>query len=375
MEPSHLIITVHGIRTFGNWQERLEHLVTSGRASSQLEFVNYKFGFFSVVSFIVPFTRWLLVRRFRDELLRLQASKPRTRIDLVGHSFGTHLIAWAIASLPVDSKITIHTVILSGSVLRSAFPWHEYIGTRVKRVINDCGSRDGVLLLSQFLVFFTGMAGRSGFSGSTSATFRNRYSIFGHSGYFVDRAGAPSDDYLGQHWVPLLTSEHPAPAFDFREPPTTFDVFLERLATHAGLIKLAVCVSPFVVLWVVYFNLYTTAEQQRKIAVSRQYAAEAVSLFERNLDDAILVSARAFSTEPTSEARNVVYHAATNNPEIQNFLYHLSPNKLHTVSIDPRGRHFIVAKEDTFDLLELTGNGAQVITTVRPLVGAIERVA
>jgi hypothetical protein len=130
-QGSRLIITVHGIRTFGQWQERLEKLVTDAAHDSEIEFINYKYGYFSVVAFIIPFFRWLVVRKFRSELIKLCTNKPRTRIDLVGHSFGTHVIAWAIHGLSPETKIFIDTVILSGSVLRAEFPWRDLIGTRV----------------------------------------------------------------------------------------------------------------------------------------------------------------------------------------------------------------------------------------------------
>ena len=46
----HLIVTVHGIRTFGHWQERLEgELAEAARASGQgVHVVNYKYGYFRV---------------------------------------------------------------------------------------------------------------------------------------------------------------------------------------------------------------------------------------------------------------------------------------------------------------------------------------
>src|ERR1700730_5036733 len=179
--PTRLIVTVHGIRTFGRWQERLERLVKDESNFNDIEFINYKYGWFSVGAFIIPFFRWLVVRQFRNELIKLCADIPRSRIDLVGHSFGTHVIAWGIVGLPPKAELSIHSVILSGSVLRAGFAWRDLIGARVKRVINDCGTRDTILLLSQFCVLFTGMAGRSGFSGATSDVFRNRFSIFGHS--------------------------------------------------------------------------------------------------------------------------------------------------------------------------------------------------
>src|SRR5262245_10552499 len=97
--PSQLVITVHGIQTYGQWQERLETIVRAHSAGRPLEFVNYKYGFFSLIAFCVPFLRWLVVRRFRKELVERCTQAPRMRIDLVGHSFGTHIIAWALYKL------------------------------------------------------------------------------------------------------------------------------------------------------------------------------------------------------------------------------------------------------------------------------------
>src|SRR5262249_47563793 len=148
---------------------------------SPIEFVNYKLGYFSIIAFMIPLFRWLVVRRFRKDLINLCKVTRRARIDIVAHSFGTHIVGWALARLPKDADIAINTVILAASVLRSDFPWRDLIGTRVTRVVNDCGIMDKVLLLSQFGVLLTGMAGRIGFSGATSSVFRNRYSVFGHS--------------------------------------------------------------------------------------------------------------------------------------------------------------------------------------------------
>jgi hypothetical protein len=69
-----LVVSVHGVRTFGNWQERLEKLIADDvrhRPLDQVRVVNYKFGYFSVLAFLVPVLRWLVVRRFRAVLLDL----------------------------------------------------------------------------------------------------------------------------------------------------------------------------------------------------------------------------------------------------------------------------------------------------------------
>lgn len=70
---------------------------------------------------------------------------------------------------------------------------------------------------------------------------------------------------MRRHWVPLLTSEDPAQQFDFRKPPSTFDAFTEALASHSGQIKLAVYSAPFIATTLIFYNLWTTAETERRI--------------------------------------------------------------------------------------------------------------
>src|SRR5438876_698734 len=97
-----LLITVHGIRTFGHWQERLETLLLDADQEANdrsVEIINYKFGYFSAVAFLVPPLRWLVVRRFRRDFLRWVNSSSWDRIDIVAHSFGTHVVAWALRGI------------------------------------------------------------------------------------------------------------------------------------------------------------------------------------------------------------------------------------------------------------------------------------
>ena len=67
MAAEHLVITVHGIRTFGEWQRRLEQLIK--RESSDIEVAHFVYGYLPMLGFIIPFTRWLIVRRFRREVI------------------------------------------------------------------------------------------------------------------------------------------------------------------------------------------------------------------------------------------------------------------------------------------------------------------
>ena len=198
-----LIVTVHGIRTFGHWQERLEGLIHE--VSPQIYVVHYKFGYFSVLAYLVPPLRWLIIRRFRRALLdHVDRLCPNT-LAIVAHSFGTHIVASALKGISKGRIPVVDLIIFAGSVLKSNFRWQELIPSRVRSVVNECGIADSVLLWNQLFVLFTGMAGRLGFAGLTGSHFRNRFHRFGHSGYF---AGTHDDtpDFMQRHWVPLLTA-------------------------------------------------------------------------------------------------------------------------------------------------------------------------
>ena len=125
----------------------------------------------------------------RPQIFYIISSSPSVRtlttIDIVSHSFGTHLVGWALYDL-APRNLRFGTIILSGSVLKVGFPWQELIDRYVvARVINDCGLQDSVLVLSQLCVLLTGMAGRLGFQGGLNERFVNRYFRGGHGLYFL----------------------------------------------------------------------------------------------------------------------------------------------------------------------------------------------
>ena len=165
-----VVVTVHGIRTFGQWKERLESLLRT--QSTSIEVVHYHYGYFSIFAFVIPFLRWIQVRRFRNALIQLSEKNPASELSIVAHSFGTHLVGWALRGLRGKGP-GVKNVILAGSVLRSNFPWNPLIANgQVERVVNDCAIRDKVLLLSEFGAPLTGMAGRVGFNGMTGRALK-----------------------------------------------------------------------------------------------------------------------------------------------------------------------------------------------------------
>ena len=181
------------------------------------------------------------------------------RIDIVAHSFGTHLVGWGLYGVEPDKRPKIHTIILAGSVLKAGFPWRDLLGVSVERVVNDCGIHDGILLLNQLTVLFTGMAGREGFSGMTGNTFRNRYFEFGHSGYFQVK-GRTTDAFMREKWISLLLTESRIPVFDDPREASAWRGLFTFLFNNAEPVKLTIWVIPLVL-----FTLWIN--DQRNIAI------------------------------------------------------------------------------------------------------------
>jgi hypothetical protein len=232
-----LVITVHGIRTFGGWQNRLAALLRRARPDVRIN--SYGYGYFSAIAFAIPFLRWIEVRRFRSRLLQVFRANPGARVSIVAHSFGTHIVAWALRGIDPGDLPSIRCVLLAGSVLKSNFDWSPLLNSaRVDVVVNDCGIDDNVLLLSQFAILFTGMAGRVGFYGFTHEKLVNRFFAGAHSHYFEPLDPDP-DAFMRAQWVGLLLGTSRAEVLDQRPPLGPLRGAAYALLPFADLIKLA----------------------------------------------------------------------------------------------------------------------------------------
>lgn len=267
-----LVISVHGIRTFGNWQERLEKLLEARAANPYLRVINYKYGYFSILAFLVPFLRWLVVRQFRKYYVDVATGQDWDRIDLVGHSFGTHIIAWALLGIDSAARPEVNTIVLAGSVLKSGFPWQQLIGRSVSRVVNDCGTKDTILIWNQICVLGTGMAGRLGFTGGIGKTFRNRFFKCGHSGYFLT-ADKPDDKFMREYWIPLLLTDAEPMLVDEREGGELSGIAL-WLLNNAEPIKIAAYATPLLLISIYFAHLTKSARTAQAIAEAERRRAE-----------------------------------------------------------------------------------------------------
>ena len=163
-----LVVTIHGIRTRGEWQKR----ITPYLAKYGLVPYHIDYGFFGLVAFLVPWTREARFKRIRDELRILAERSGAKRMSVIAHSFGT----WVAMETLVREEGTVHfdRVVLTGSIVHPDFDW-ERVMTRkhwVNVVRNERTSSDWAVSLcdfySSFLGRFSGFrAGKSGVAGFT----------------------------------------------------------------------------------------------------------------------------------------------------------------------------------------------------------------
>jgi len=340
----HLVITVHGIQTYGHWQERLETLLK--RREPNITVYNYKYGYFSLAAFLVPFLRWIVTRRFRIALLQTVRATSWDRIDIVAHSFGTHIVGWGLYGIPEGQRPQINTIIFSGSVLKPEFPWLDLRQTCVHRVVNECGNLDLALLGSQIVVLFTGMAGRVGFGGMTDENFRNRFFNFRHSDYFYN-SGRPSDSFIRRYWVPLLTRDTPIPPFDCRLPLTVFNHVTNFILNNIEPIKFVTYLTPIVLLALWFLSLYLEADYQRRIAFARQLSTQA-ELVRGNqgesLNVSVLLAIESLRGQFTPEAEQVLLRGLALLPRL--LLKTTYVKHIESVAFSPDSKYLATAAAD-----------------------------
>lgn len=222
-------LTVHGIRTRGDWQQKLKRIVSSN--VDTVSFETYKYGYFTVISFMIPFLRWYQVYKFKKSLLNLFDNDRK--IIIFAHSFGTYIAVKAIESaLKQGHILSIDKIILSGSVLRSSHDFSRIMRNTDCKIVNDCGFNDNVLLLSEGFVPNTGMAGKVGFYGFNNDRFVNRYFSGGHSHYFNE-----SSRFIEKFWLPLFCSSDPIELVDERKDNVFVFGFLDKLFSLLGKVK------------------------------------------------------------------------------------------------------------------------------------------
>lgn len=232
-----VIFTVHGIRTYGGWQSKLKSLVETH--TDKVSFHSYQYGYFSTLSFLIPYVRDIEVSRLIQRVQPYLHDVGDRTTYIFCHSFGTYLVVNALRKMftASESSPTV-CLVLCGSVLPSNFNWEFVRKSQNFRVVNDCGTNDYVLWLSNAAALGLGMAGKCGFHGFNDDRFSNRFFRGGHSLYF-DATG----EFMRTYWLPLLTDANYLSPHDDREAIGRIHGGLEGVVRFLGRCKVVAYVA------------------------------------------------------------------------------------------------------------------------------------
>jgi hypothetical protein len=185
----HIVVLIHGIRTFAPWQELLSSEL---RRISDIDVIPLKYEFFNGFSFWCPFfTRTRPISRILNELVEIKNTYPDAHISIVAHSFGTYIISKILMN---ERFLAVHRVQLCGSIIPSRYQWNKVKPKISGSIINDAGTRDYWPLLAKVFSWGYGPSGLFGFG--TTYVNDNFYDC-GHSDYF-------NDFHIKNYWIPFL---------------------------------------------------------------------------------------------------------------------------------------------------------------------------
>lgn len=210
------VITLHGIRTRGEWQKRLVPILAkNGMVPYPLDYGN-----FSALDLLSSRAREKKLHWLREmmDFIRQDSGDPEPSI--VAHSFGTYLAGKLIRDFPAQY---FDKVILVGSILPTNFPWQKLLAAgQVQWVLNEYGGLDIWPQVASRLIKDAGDAGTQGFTDKSPFLVQRGYDGFGHSSYFMD-------GHYQTQWLPTLMQNRRQFAEQLRD----------RVTMMAGLLRIS----------------------------------------------------------------------------------------------------------------------------------------
>lgn len=187
---AHAIVLVHGIRTYGEWQSKLKHMLQAD-GSPYVYVVGY--DRFDLPSFICPFwTRKRAINRVLRQIRTVRSIHGDPDITVVAHSFGTYILS---KILQEETDVVLYRLLLCGSVVPRAYRWDQ-VASRVTAtpILNDVGTRDPWPVMAKNITWGYGPSGTFGFA---TPHVEDRYHDFSHSDFFTE-------EHMRTYWLPFL---------------------------------------------------------------------------------------------------------------------------------------------------------------------------
>ncbi|WP_144573540.1 hypothetical protein [Altererythrobacter ishigakiensis] len=190
-KPAQIIHLIHGIRTHADWVDTTERTL---RQNPDLEVAVTKYGWFDLVSFLLPgrSRRWP-IKKVSDDLLHSysRAQREGKTLSVIAHSNGTYATVNALKENP---NIELEYLLLCGAVIGSRHSLHEVKKANVRRdIINDYGTRD---IYPAVAASVTWGYGNGGTYGIGTPAIDRRHPV-GHSEFFQEQ-------FVEDFWVPVF---------------------------------------------------------------------------------------------------------------------------------------------------------------------------
>ncbi len=153
-----VVISIHGIRTRGEWQKKLVPML------ARADFIPYAidYGHFRAISLLRRSQRERAIDRLLRDYNDIVGESGDQRPSIIAHSFGTYQVAALIERYP---NVRFDKVIFAASIVRSDFDWPRILAAgRVNYVENDFGGADVWPKVAARLISDGGNSGTVGFS-------------------------------------------------------------------------------------------------------------------------------------------------------------------------------------------------------------------
>lgn len=211
LEPNGIIVTIHGIRTNASWNAEIAPIVSS----QNWVFAPFLYTDHNSADITVDRSKSSnIVDDFRTWLYDLSEKYPFP-VSVIAHSFGTYILASYLNGFGERLPVSFNSIILTGSIIATSFPWDNWRDKGVGRVLNEIAPNDGVVKHVPKLDWLVkeplyGTSGIDGFSAKSDILFQRTTAIFNHNNVI-------RRDIIEQHWMPFLMGTRSALTVDFRK--------------------------------------------------------------------------------------------------------------------------------------------------------------
>ncbi len=241
----HIVILIHGIRTFAPWQARIENSLDDDQS---IKVIPLSYDYYGLRKFCSPkkFSSGPL-ESLESDLSTIFNTHLGAKFSVVAHSFGTYLISEILRKYRASENIPIENLILCGAIVNKNYQWNLYPANKLL-VLNEAGSKD---IWPVFAYHISKEYGATGTFGIKKPLVKDRFHSNSHSDYFTN-------EFIKQYWVPFLKyGQIVNSGWGSREE--TFPLWIEIPYTLSSL-TLSILVLAFLmfVLWALWSHCITT---------------------------------------------------------------------------------------------------------------------